>query len=55
MLNIKLKYKKKKLNIKCNLNEKIKDVCKKYSNEFNIDFESKNFYLMGQKLILIQM
>ena len=50
MLNIKLRYKEKQLNIKCNLNEKIADVCKKYSNELNTAFESKIFLFDGEKI-----
>ena len=50
MLNIKLRYKKKQLNIKCNLNEKIVDVCKKCSNEINTAFESKIFFFDGEKI-----
>ena len=49
MLNIKLKYKKKRLNIKC-LNEKITDVCIKYSTVININFTSKIFLFDGEKI-----
>ena len=47
---IKLRYKKKELNIKCNLNEKIVDVCKKCSYEINTAFESKIFFFDGEKI-----
>ena len=50
MLNIKFRYKKKQLKIKCNLNEKVADVCKKYSNEIDKAFESKIFLFDGEKI-----
>ena len=50
MINIELLYKKKKINIRCNLNEKIADVCSKYSNDINMTFEKKIFLFDGEKI-----
>lgn len=50
MLNIELQYKQKKINIRCNHNEKIADVCNKYSNDINMIFDKKIFIFDGEKI-----
>ena len=50
MINVKFKYKKQKLNISCNLEEKIIDACKKFTTQIQTDLETKLIFFNDDKI-----
>ena len=50
MINVKFKYKKQKLNISCNLEEKIIDACKKFTTQIQTELETKLIFFNDDKI-----
>ena len=51
-MNAIFSYKESKISIQCNLEDKILNICQKFSTKINQDIESKIFIFMGKVLNL---
>lgn len=51
-MNAIFSYKESKISIQCNLEDKISNICQKFSNKMGLDIESKIFIFMGKVLNL---
>ena len=51
-MNAIFSYKEIKIYIQCNLEDKISNICQKFSNKIGQDIESKIFIFMGKVLNL---
>jgi len=50
MVEVEFNYNKKVIKIRCNENEKMKDICFKFAIKEDLDLDDINFYYLNNKL-----